>query len=107
MQSRLYFAAAAMLCLATLPLPYGYYMLLRLVVAVAACLAAFKFYSEKSQVDWKVCFFGGLALLFNPLLPVFLTRSLWLWIDLAAALLFCYAALRRRRPLAAVGKDAL
>ncbi len=101
MPLRLFFVPAAMLCFAALPLPYGYYTLLRLVVTTAACLAAFHFYNEKGSIDWKVVAFGLLALLFNPLLPVFLTRSLWLGIDVVAALMFCFVALRRQQPRAA------
>jgi hypothetical protein len=64
---------------------YNFFILLRIIVtttSVAAVITSFK----NSGKSWIV--FLGTALLFNPVLPIYLTRGIWVWIDLTAALLF-------------------
>lgn len=76
------YGAAAMLLIALVPLPYGYYQLLRLVTTVAFGWAAYVAYDRKNEtLPWA---FGVIALLFNPLIPVHLPRELWMVIDAAA-----------------------
>lgn len=78
------FGVAAMLAVAALPLPYGYYQLLRLVAtgafAWAAVIAFQRGYAGRGFG------FVVLTLLFNPVLPVYLSKALWVPIDLGAAL---------------------
>ena len=47
---------------------------------------------------WALWTFGLVALLFNPLIPIYLTRELWIPIDLLTAVLFAVAiaSLRER-----------
>ena len=80
---------AIMLIAALASWPYGYYTFLRLVVCACAALIAFKEYQyEGSQGSMWMIGFGGIALLFNPLIPVHLTRDIWAVIDVAVALVF-------------------
>lgn len=88
---------AALLVVATLPLPYGYYTFLRLVVTLAAAVAAYVDYQSARSLSWRVIALGLVALLFNPVVTVSLNRSTWLPIDLLVAGLFAYMALRRER----------
>jgi len=75
---------------AVLTLPYGYFSLLRVVVCgCSAYLAWLLFESEK--IGWAVAL-GGVALLFNPFLPVYLTRGIWQVLDLAAAVVMVASA---------------
>lgn len=79
----LIYGAAALLALAVLPLPYGYYQLLRLVatgVFVWAAVIAFKRGRAGHGFGFAV-----LTLLFNPVLPVYLSKAIWMPIDLGAA----------------------
>lgn len=87
---------AALLVIAVLPLPYGYYTLLRLVVTIAAVVAALGLYQARQAVVWTVIFMGAVALLFNPIITVRLDRSAWLPIDLGLAVFFTWLALSRR-----------
>ena len=73
-----------MLAVAVLPLPYGYYQLLRLVVTGVFAWAAVVAFQRSSAGHGFG--FAVLALLFNPLLPVYLSKALWVPIDLGAAL---------------------
>ena len=72
-------AAGAMLLAAVLPWPYGYYQLLRLVVCGVGAYFAYTAYQwGKLRAVWL---FGGIAALFNPFVPIHLTRELWIPID--------------------------
>lgn len=76
-----------MCAIALAPLPYGYYTLLRLVVCVASGVIAWTRLSVAPGNLWGVVFVG-LALLFNPLIPVHLSRDFWAFLDVGAAVLF-------------------
>jgi hypothetical protein len=78
--------ATIMLLLALAPWPYGYYQLLRFVVCGIAGYVAFMVYSW--QKVWAVWLFGFIAVLFNPLIPIHLSREIWQPIDVICALLF-------------------
>lgn len=76
--------ASLMLILgAVLTLPYGYFSLLRVIIfGCTAYLAWLLFQVE--QLGWALTM-GGVALLFNPFLPVYLTRGIWQVIDVGVA----------------------
>lgn len=76
-------AAAMLLVLALADLPYGYYTFLRLFVCATAILGAFKATSIKAE-GW-VALLGGIAILFNPVFPVYLERHIWIILDLLVA----------------------
>ena len=84
------YAAAAMLGLGALPLPYGYYMLLRLVgcsVFVAAAVIAHG--RGRNVLPWV---YGLVALLFNPFFKVHFDKEVWAALDVGAALLLLATA---------------
>jgi len=76
-----------MLLLAILPIwPYGYYMLLRLVVCGTAVYIAYNVKMiNKQGWMWTMVF---IALLFNPLIPIHLDKVMWSFIDLIVAVAF-------------------
>ncbi|MET4153839.1 DUF6804 family protein [Bradyrhizobium sp. RT7b] len=81
----LWTVAIALLLAATMKLPYGYYTFLRIAVcSFCVVVAAFAFV-EKS-VGWAVAF-ALAAVLFNPIIPVYLTRQTWFWLDVGSALM--------------------
>lgn len=65
-------------------LPYGYFMLLRLIVCGVSVFTAL--YAYEIDKTWGCWVFGFIALLFNPLIPVHLTREIWVVIDVITAL---------------------
>jgi signal transduction histidine kinase len=71
--------------------PYGYYQLLRFVVCGVSVYVAFMAYAWKRL--WATWLFGIMAVLFNPLVPIHLSRELWQPIDFACAALFAVVAL--------------
>lgn len=82
--------AAAVLLGALAPWPYGYYQLLRFVTCGVAVYVAFTVYTW--QKLWVMWLFGFIALLFNPLIPIHLSRELWQPIDVVCAIIFLVVA---------------
>lgn len=88
---------ATMLLLALAPWPYGYYQLLRFVVCGVSVYIAFMAYNW--QKIWATWLFGFIALLFNPLIPIHLSRELWQPIDVICALMFTVVAITLKKPV--------
>lgn len=76
-----------LLLLALVDLPIGYYTLLRIVVTIGAvAIVATEF---ENEINFWIIVFGLIAILFNPLIPVYLgDKSAWMPIDLITAILF-------------------
>jgi len=78
--------AALALLGALAPWPYGYYQLLRFVVCPVSAYVAYLAYNWHKL--WATWLFGFIAILFNPLIPIHLSRELWQPIDFVCAILF-------------------
>lgn len=73
-----------MLLIGIAPLPYGYYELLRLVATGVFGWAAYvSWKAGQTSLPWAL---GLLALIFNPLIPIHLSRPVWMIIDSGAAI---------------------
>ena len=75
------FALALLGCL--LPMPYGYFMLVRFAAMVIFGLIAYNYYHE--QRKGLAIFFGAMALLFQPIIKISLGRTMWNVVDMAMA----------------------
>ena len=82
---KIFFIPAILLFLAFLELPYGYYTFLRLVVTGISLYAAFGLL-EKGSINFWVML--AIATLFNPLIPVHLTKEIWLPINVLVGIYF-------------------
>lgn len=80
---KLFFALALLLCLA--PMPYGYYMLIRIVAAILFVIFAGQYYVAKKEE--LAITFGILAFLFQPLIKISLGRDVWNMVDVVVAIL--------------------
>ena len=58
--------------------PYWYYQLLRWAVCIYALITAYKLKNRKTA---KFIFFCVIAVLFNPIAPVYFDKDLWRIID--------------------------
>ena len=84
------FVAAAASAAAVIPIwPYGYYTLLRIVVTAVAVFAIVVLGNASASRTVGLALF---ALLFNPFVPIHLTRALWFPFDLGVAVWFVYIA---------------
>lgn len=84
--------SAALLVVALADLPYGFYTVLRLIVCGTAAYGAWMA-SETDRTFWTFLL-GGIALLFNPVVPVYLDRSVWAVLDLGSAAVLGRSAFR-------------
>lgn len=75
-----------MLVLALAPWPYGYFQLLRLVVSGACAFLIYREFTRVGLGPWTLGL-GLLALIFNPIVPVHLARSVWAVVDVGAAVM--------------------
>lgn len=81
---------AIFLVAAAMPIwPYGYYMLLRVVVFAAGGFCAWSLWQVGRQS--LAVALGIVALLFNPFVPAHLSREIWAVLNLASAGLFVWA----------------
>ncbi|MBU4349178.1 hypothetical protein KJ830_02225 [bacterium] len=69
--------------------PFGYYTLLRWITCIASILVAFQAFEK--NIDWAKVVFIVIAILFNPLVPIYLSRSTWIPLDIITAIFFIIA----------------
>ena len=80
-------APIIVLAIGILPMPIGYYTLSRLVVCAAALYFAHNFYKKKDNTNLWI--FGFIAVLYNPIIPVYLyEKAIWIVINLITIFLF-------------------
>ena len=83
--------AAVMALVAIADLPYGYYTLMRLVVCATAVFVLVV--AARGGQMWAVWVYSIIALLFNPVVPVHLTKGLWQPLDFIAGAVLIIAAI--------------
>lgn len=79
---------AILLLLCLFPLPYGYYALLRFVAMVVFGYSAYRYYKE--QKESLMVTMITLTILFQPLLPITLGRTIWNIVDVIVAIFLLY-----------------
>ena len=86
--SRVLAGCIVFLGLALLPLPYAYYMLLRVAIfGISAYLAVAAFSSGRTGLTWALAIN---ALVYNPVFPVHMTKDGWTIINLLTIGLLSY-----------------
>lgn len=69
-----------------LPMPYGYYLLLRLVLTIVAAYGLYLTWKPASFLSWVLI---GLVVLYNPIFPVTLgNKGLWTVVNLGTLVIF-------------------
>lgn len=84
----LHLVPAALLAGAVAPFHCGRCTLLRFVVCIGALRVACLNYPGENSLGPRVLEFGPPAILFNPIIPIHITRDIWFFIDLMMAALF-------------------
>ncbi len=80
-------APVVVMAIGTLPMPYGYYALSRLVVSGCAVYFAHRLYRD-NQISF-VWIFGFFAILYNPIIPIHLyQKEIWMVVNTLTALVF-------------------
>lgn len=93
-RQKLQIVGAVLLLLCFLPLPYGFYTIVRVVMAIMSVYFAFDYF-VKDKKDLAITFVV-IALLFQPFFKLALGREVWLIVDVAVAILLLVLALRRK-----------
>lgn len=90
MPTAVIYICAAMLFVGAAPLPYGYYMLLRLVAFSVFAFAVYIAYEKKYKtLPWV---YGFMALVFNPIIKIHFPKEIWAVVDIAAGILLLATA---------------
>ena len=76
----------ALLIISFSKLPYGYYTFLRIFITGTASYSAYIYYS--AQKKFWIWVLGFIAILFNPIIPIYLGKESWAIIDICTALIF-------------------
>lgn len=83
---------AGLLFIGLFDLPIGYYTLLRIVVTIGSVAVVVTEF--ENGFNFWVITFGLIAVLFNPLIPIYLNdKSAWMPIDIIAGILFIIKSL--------------
>ena len=93
-QQKIQIAGAAVLLLCVFPLPYGFFMLVRVAMTIIGGYLAYKYYEEDNTT--LALTFCGIALLFQPFFKIALGRELWLVVDIAVAILLLVLAAKNK-----------
>ncbi len=67
-------------------LPYGYFTFLRLVVFISSLILAWSVF--EIEMKWIFAVFILIAILYNPVIPVHLTRSIWVILNIITVVFF-------------------
>jgi hypothetical protein len=73
-----------LLLLCLLPMPYGYFMLVRFISCISFIYFAYQHYQQQNKNLMFI--FGALALLFQPFFKISLGRTVWNIVDVAVAI---------------------
>lgn len=78
----------ALLLIGLADLPTGYYTLVRIVVCLVSALSCYLSYKSDEKIGIATVTFAVLAILFNPIIPIYLQdKGMWTVIDIVAAVL--------------------
>lgn len=67
------------------PLPYGLYTLNRIIATLFSAIGTVQTWEGKPLLSYALI---SVAILFNPIIPIHLTRDIWQIIDIVATLPF-------------------
>ncbi len=91
----LYTTVCIILGIALLPISGGFYTLVRIIVTISAVTATIQNSSNGINI-WSIIY-GSMAILFNPLIPVYLhDKGAWVMIDIIAIILFIIQIVRNK-----------
>ena len=75
-----------LLLLSLTKLPYGYYTFLRIFITGTGLYSAYNYYTTQN-IFW-ILVFSFIAILFNPIIPIYMERETWGVIDISTSLVF-------------------
>ena len=98
----LFLIPIALLFIGLADMPIGYYTIVRITVCLISALSCYWSYRSDGKVGFATVIFGFLAILFNPIVPIYLqNKGAWTIIDILAAVLLAlrYFTLKRKKEI--------
>jgi len=77
--------------------PYSYYQFLRIAIFVTSCYFAYKAYDDKQEADPWIILYALIAILFNPIFPIYMTKSSWAIFNVATGIFYLVSILKDRQ----------
>jgi FtsH-binding integral membrane protein len=74
--------------------PYGYYQFLRWAILIIGGYSAYLSY-KNSHTGWAWTFIV-IAVLFNPIVPFYLSKNIWQFIDVATIIVFLCSIINKK-----------
>ena len=87
---------AVLLFIAVAPLPYGFYTFMRIIVCGCAGYMAYYSFSAEEESLWS-WFLGFIAILYNPVATIHMTKEIWMVVDALTGVLFSHLAYKGYR----------
>lgn len=91
-KSSLILAGALLMCL--LPLPYGFYTIIRLATAIIAGCWAYRFFQKGKTTNAVIS--CAIVLLFQPFFKIDLDRLTWNVVDVIVAVIIVWLVFRKK-----------
>ena len=76
--------------------PYAYYQILRWVVCLVGVYSSYLAYQSKN-IKWA-WIFGIIAVIFNPMFPIYFTKEIWQPVDVIVAIIFFVSLFSKNEP---------
>lgn len=93
-QQKIQLAGAIVLLLCLLPMPYGYFIIVRVITMIISLYLAL-YYFSKNKTELVITF-TIIATLFQPFFKLPLGRDVWLYVDIVVAALLIVLALKKK-----------
>jgi hypothetical protein len=84
---------AFLMFLAIFDLPYSYYEFLRPAVFIGSLLLIFLISKQNSKLSLLIMLISIIALIFNPIIPIYSNRGFWLPINIFSGTFFSYLSI--------------
>ncbi len=79
--------------------PYGFYTLLRIIVSLTSLTVIYQSYKKTNSINEYSIIFSLILILYNPLIPIYLSREIWLPINFVTSAIYLYALFKSRKLL--------
>lgn len=78
--------------------PYGFYTLLRIIVTLTSAVIIYQSY-KINRINEHLIIFLFILILYNPLIPIYLSREVWLPINFATSVIYLYTLFKIKKIL--------
>lgn len=79
--------------------PYGFYIFLRLIIAISAAVIIFHNFKISGGFNEISILFGIILILYNPIIPVHLSREIWMPINFITSGVYIYGYFKVKKSL--------